>query len=446
MKYKLFNFPLLLISSLLFIGCSSDTENGFDERLSSAMVFPDDTECSELNTVTASDSIPMLVVLVNYNNQTISSTSNTWMNKIFGKNSNELNHYYLEASSDKFEFAQAKENLGCENDGVVSVKINRDHPNVDIDDYNQFETTVYSDLALALEEVDEYVDFSLYDNNANGNITPNELLLTFIIAGYEDSYEGMHVENGIWAHQYCMNLTSNTPTLDSVSLMGCQEDGNFALFGETHDMSNPHDATIGVIAHELGHSAFSLPDLYNTIGAKGGIGFFGLMGAGSWTIKNDSEHAGHTPAHFSAWSKVYNGWTTPLEENGTVALNETSSDSYNVYKIPINDSEYYLLENRNNSGYDRGLYSLDGDFNGGIALWHINENKLTDLNFEYNNVNADTNNKGIDLVEASNPTLDIDTYAIGHEKALFYFGNVDFFENNISNISERSSQMTLNIN
>jgi len=393
-------------------------------------------------------SIPMLGILVSYTNIKITSDESTWSTKLFGKNEHELNHYYQEVSNSKFEFSKAIENGGTPNDGIVSVSLNEYHPNTDIDS-SSFASRVYPHLKEALEATDAVVDFSNYDSDANGHITPDELLLTFIIAGYEDSYEGLHVRNGIWAHQHCMESSSNIPTLDSVTLMGCQNEGNYALFGEKHNRSNPYDATIGVIAHELGHSAFKLPDLYNTAGKSGGIGYFGLMGAGTWTYKDYSDKPGNTPTHFSAWSKVYMNWVTPTQESGTTTLNETSSDSYNIIKIPISANQYYLLENRNNSGYDRGLFSLDGDFDGGMAIWHVDENKLSSTNFEINNVNTDTDNKALDLVEATTSTkydnIDDDGSG-GYEKILFYSPSVNAFGTKVTNISQRGSQMTLNIN
>ena len=386
--------------------------------------------------------IPMLGILINYNNIHITSSVSSWSTKLFGKNEHQLNHYYAEVSNSKFEFKKANETNGITNDGIVTVTLNKNHPNTDIDSYD-FDLKMHPDLMDSLKVIDKEIDFSNYDSDANGHITPDELLLTFIIAGYEDSYQGYHVTNGVWGHQSCVN-NEYSPTVDGVTLMNCLSNGNFAMFGERHDIHDSHDATIGIIAHELGHSAFSLPDLYNTSGDEGGIGSFGLMGAGVWTRQSPKEEHGNTPTHFSAWSKIYMGWVTPMEESGSATLVESASDSYNIIKIPISANNYYLLENRNNYGYDKGLYSLDGVFDGGIAIWHINENKLTTENFLENNVNNNVNNKGVDLVEAQNTYIDYNRD--GGEKALFYSPHIDSFGTKITNISTRDSVMNLNIN
>jgi len=388
-------------------------------------------------------SIPMLGILVSYNNIAITSSDSVWSSKLFGFNEHELNHYYKEVSNSKFEFIKAKESSGIVNDGIISITLNKKHPDLDINS-PFYSIIIHQDLKDVLESLDSVIDFSNYDNNANGFITSDELALTFVIAGYEDSYEGIHVKNGTWGHQSC-SISSLSPTIDGVSLLGCLSGGNYAVFGEKHDIHNAHDATIGIIVHEIAHSVFLVPDLYNTSSSKGGIGNFGVMGGGVWATVDFQEYPGNTPVHFTAWTKVYLGWVEPIEGSGSESLYETSSPNYNVIKISINDDEYYLLENRNNSGYDRGLYSLDGNFNGGMTIWHINKKKLVSANIHFNTVNSNTSDKGVDLVEADNAVIDIISQSPGNEKALFYFPNVSEFNGIITDISKRGSSMTLNI-
>jgi len=437
----------ITLTFLLFTGCDSNNSTQIDTSIDNQATdeTPIHTETDTNEILIHQKSLPMLGILISYNNIQISSSPTTWSKKLFGKNEHELNHYYLQNSNNMFEFEPARESYNVVDDGIVSIKLNKNHPDIDIDSF-LFGDKVYPDLKQALMTADSVVDFSNYDTNADGSITPDELILTFIVAGYEDAYEGVHVQNGIWAHESCLYDSSLIPQLDGVTLMDCSVNGSFALFGEKHDRFNPHNATIGIIAHELGHSTFDLPDLYNTSNPnKGGIGFFGLMGAGTWATQNSTEYFGNTPTHFSAWSKIFNGWITPtIESSNSATLYESASNEYNIIKIPINSTSYYLLENRNNSGYDRGLYSLTGQFLGGMAIWKIDETKLTQSNIDLNNVNADTNNKGVDLVEAVNGI--IDRYADGgDENALYYQGNVDYFSTYATDISTRGSAMSLNI-
>ena len=56
------------------------------------------------------------------------------------------------------------------------------------------------------------------------------------------------------------------------------------MFGEHHAIvSRPsdHTATIGLVAHEMGHAFGFLPDLYDTDGTSDGIGRWGVMGFGA---------------------------------------------------------------------------------------------------------------------------------------------------------------------
>ena len=431
---------IYILLSLIFLISGCGTNNSTSTAETSPFIFETTNEVA-----VSKSSIPMLAILVNYDNIQIQSSDSVWSNKLFGKNEHQLNHYYMQTSKNNFSFEKAKESARTVDDGIVAVLLHKNHPNTDINTIS-FNNSVYPDLSAALSAADSVVDFSNYDSNADGAITPDELILTFIIAGYEDSYEGRHVNNGIWAHENCIQNSLIIPTLDSVKLMSCSMGGNFALFGERHNIQNPHDATIGIIAHELGHATFNLPDLYNTTNQdSGGIGFFGLMGGGTWTVQNKTEYFGNTPTHLSAWSKIYNGWITPTIENSTsTVLYETASLDYNIIKIPINSTSYYLLENRNNSGYDKGLYSLNGHFNGGIAIWKIDETQISTNDLFYNTVNANTAQKGIDLVEAIYGK--IDTGGDGDENALYYQGNVNSFKTLVSDISPRGSVMNLNIN
>jgi len=439
--YKIILLPILLLLTLT--GCTESNDEEDTPTVTTVPIVPivnDDKNDynTHIQPTTNPTLRPMLVILISYKDIQVSSSVSTWSNKIFGKNESQLNHYYNEISNSQFEFSQA-----TEYNGVASVYLDKNHPNTDIDS-SLFEKSVYPDLKAALEKTDSDISFDIYDKDGNGHITPDELLITFIIAGYEDSYEGMHVTYGIWGHQSCVS-SIYTPTLDGVTLMSCENDGNYAMFGEKHNKVNPHDATIGIIAHELGHSAFNLPDLYNTYNYNdGGIGYFGLMGGGTWTQKNVFEYAGETPVHMTAWSKVYTGWITPDKTNGSKVMNATSLNSFNVVKIPINSNEYYLLENRDNSGYDRGLFMLGGEFNGGLAIWKIDETKLTDYKINDNSVNNDIYNRGVDLIEAARANIDFG--GNGHEKNLFYYGNVNSLSNaGVSNISVRGETMTLEV-
>ncbi len=445
---KTFTLFMLLVLLFFLHGCG----NNSDEYTAPAEVLtgeayiysiPDDTTpVSNLKTTTTPPaSIPLLVLLLEYDNQQIVSSDATWHDKFFGNGDAQLNGYLNEVSNSQCSFTPADESYGTANDGIIKVHLNRDHF-----DTNNASGDLAADLNASINDADAYIDFSLYDSDYDGSITPRELTIIVVIAGYEEAYEGSGVANGVWAHQWAL-YNSYIPTVDGVSVFDGVSDGKYAVFGELHGSDNPHDATIGVIIHELGHATFDLPDLYNTANSSiGGIGAFGLMGSGSWARKDANEYPGDTPTHMTAWSKSYLGWVTPQEySNTTVTLDATDLASYNVVKIPISANHYYLIENRNNSGFDRGLASITGDFQGGLAIWHINNTKLTEDNFRSNNVNADTSDKGVDLVEAVDATLDTNG-GMGSASALFFNANREHFGEKVTNIPNPSANMTIEIN
>ena len=456
---------LIFIIGFLFYGCGSgdssstntETTNISEDTSSNITTLstsPDYIEAIPEDTTVVSKlaisphtggEIKTLVILVEYDNQPLSTSTLQWEDKIFGYNDKELNNYFQEVSKKKFKLVKAEETDDIANDGIIKVHLNKNHLDTDINSIF-FAQNLFNDLNEAIAKSDTYIDYSKYDLNNDGYITTNELAVIFVIAGYEDAFEGRHVTNGVWGHQSAMS-TDIAPVADGVKLFNKSENGKYAVFGELHDETSPHIATIGIIAHELGHAIFNLPDLYNTTGSTGGIGYFGLMGAGLWTTKDNNENPGDTPAHLCAWSKTFVGWVTPIElQNTSTKLIQTSSKDYNVIKIPISANHYYLLENRNDSGYDRGLRESGKMFQGGVAIWHINQEKLTVDYFESNTVNSNTSDKGVDLVEANEPLLDIIPNYGGSYKALFFDPNRTTFGDKVTDISEPGEFIYLNIN
>ena len=453
----LYQYCLFLLFSLFVTGCGSDIVDSRDTTDEPTIIsenyngedyiasIPSDTTpvpASELASIAKPPrNIPMLVVLLQYSNQTVVSSDAVWQRKMFGYDDKELNAYYKEISNAQCTFTPAKETKGADDDGIVRITLSKRHLDTDIDD-NNFPTLLDEDLSEALAKVDPYINFARYDTNGDGALQAYELTIVFIVAGEEDAYYGYHVSHGIWAHQSSFS-NFDAPMLDGVRVCDISKNGTYAIFGERH---GDHDATIGIIAHELGHALFGLPDLYNTDGGAGGIGFFGLMGAGSWTQKSFAEYPGDTPTHMSAWSKSFIHWVTPyVVHNKKEALYATTLSAYNVIKIPISANHYYLLENRNDSGFDRGLRSLDGMFRGGMLIWHINNTKLTKEDFASNTVNNTIYNKGVDVVEANDPVLDRDPQSGGNAHALFYRSNRASFGPKITNISEPGMIMQCNI-
>ena len=131
--------------------------------------------------------------------------------------------------------------------------------------------------------------------------------------------------------------------------------------------------TVGTICHEYGH-VLGLPDLYNFDFLKldvagpqqdsAGIGRWGLMGWGALGWRGDDG-----PASMCAWSRDQLGWVqvaVPGSSQETMVLEDVGREGA-VYRIPLNQSEYFLVEYRTraSSHYDR---NIPGE---GLLVWHV---------------------------------------------------------------------------
>jgi len=194
----------------------------------------------------------------------------------------------------------------------------------------------------ALQAADPDVNFGQYDNDGNGFV--DAFVVVHAGPGGEQTGQAGH----IWSHKWVL------PSAQSV-------DGKqvFAY------LTVPEDSRIGVCAHELGHLLFGFPDLYDTDNSSEGIGNWCLMAGGSWN------GGGDVPAHPSAWCKAQQDWVTVqnVTANGTLSIPDvkTSHTVHRLWKDGAAGQEYFLVENRQRSGYDQ---HLPGD---GLLIWHIDD-------------------------------------------------------------------------
>lgn len=186
-------------------------------------------------------------------------------------------------------------------------------------------------------------------------------------------------------------------------------------------------------------SHMGLPDLFDTNTGLSAIGRFGLMDGQAIFA-----YSGLFPPEPSAWEKIYLGWEIPHEISNsgqyqivlTAKLVSQLLDS-RIIKIPINNSEYFLIENRqrdakkdgitltiadngsiitktfpkDTTGFSiAGVDSLQGvildvdEFDwavpgNGIVIWHIDESVINSKIAE-NKINTDKFHRGVDVEEA----------------------------------------------
>ncbi len=333
---------------------------------------------------------PILVLLASFSNRSETYTASTFQNKIFGS-SNSVKDYYMRASFNQLNLIPALESHGSVNDGVIGwLNLGYSHP----DTGGNTNTNTALIVKNALIAADPYINYAVFDTNNDGYISRNELHIIVVVAGYEAAYGGPTFPS-VWAHHWSLDAIV-APTLDG-KVLGSLPKGGYSMFGEIHD---DHPATIGVIVHELGHD-LNWPDLYDVDGSSAGIGEWSIMASGSWN--QSSGYFGSLPALPDAWLKWYQGWISPIAVNGTISVNIPKADSNpTVYLLRTNPGgvdwifqeksgvgEYFLVENRQLSGYDAGLPGS------GLLVWHIDE--AVSYN---NNANANETRPLVKLMQA----------------------------------------------
>lgn len=263
----------------------------------------------------------------------------------------------------------------------------------------------------ACKLVDDSVDFSLYDNDNDGIAD----FVYVIYAGYGEADGG--AANTIWPHQYYIYQYLNL------------DDTKIYRYACSNEMDNytKHHTGIGTFCHEFSH-VLGLPDLYETdmdnLHDQKTLGQWSILDYGPYN--ND----GNTPPSYSAYERFFMGWLTPrlitepenvvLEDlkNNNEALLISSTDEHNLIGNDPDPTTFYLLENRQQTGWDEYLPGH------GLMLTKIQYN----YNKWYNNtVNNTATKMGVDLIEADGKAPQYDDYRpsngyMGKAKDLFPAG------------------------
>lgn len=242
------------------------------------------------------------------------------------------------------------------------------------------------------------INFSKYDWNGDGEVDQ----VFVLYAGHgEASYKDA---NTIWPHMYYLSASDYGKPL---SLDGVTVD-TYACSSELNGDGNLDG--IGTFCHEFSH-CMGFPDLYDTSYAGWfGMGDFDLMCSGSYN--GDSK----CPAGYSAYEKAECGWLTLKDmtnieqETSIVGVQPMSADgdAY-IIKNKGHKDEYYILENRQKTGWDSylpasGLMITHVDYDADIWDWNMPN---TSGKYEDANGNTKTNDhQRLTIFRAGNSSSD----------------------------------------
>lgn len=264
-------------------------------------------------------------------------------------------------------------------------------------------------IADALKIADADMDFSIFDNNGDGEVE----FVYCIYAGYGENVTG-NDENTIWPHQWELSSTTGTKTYDGVKFDVYACSNELAISEEfSQAYGGKYLSGIGTMCHEFSH-CLGLPDFYDTSSSGTGLSTFGywdLMDSGSYTAE------GYIPTGYSAYERDFMGWRTleVLTEKGDYSMEALTSGGYG-YKIvsDANSNEYYIIENRQQEGWDKYI------FNGGMLITHVDYNASA---WNNNTVNNTKSHLRYSLVPADNEIIEYDG-TNGSEVNASYKGDV----------------------
>lgn len=241
---------------------------------------------------------------------------------------------------------------------------------------------------------DPSVDFSQYDHNQDGFI--DNIYFFYAGKGEADSGDG----NAIWPHSAYYSDMAKDAGLSETSLkLNGVEVGNYTCSNEINGtLITPQPAGIGTFVHEFGH-VLGLADHYDV---NYGITTF-APGSFDTMAQASYNNNGNTPAAFSAYERACLGWIDlTVLKNGVDTLNVLPdlNDSNKAYVVPVrgtNDAEYFIMENRQQKGWDAFIPGH------GMLLWHIDYDAKA---WEKNELNITGTHQRVDIVEADNKLTD----------------------------------------
>lgn len=300
-----------------------------------------------------------LVVLVDFKNKKFADGHDLeyYKNVINGKDFSDEEEGYVGSVRDYF-LAQSNGQFELDFDVVGPVTMSKNYGYYGNDGAYQKDEKVYEMIKEACDGIQDKVNLKDYDWDGDGEADQ----VFFLYAGLGQASGGS--AGTIWPHESelrywpCGVLSYSTGKINTYA---CANE----LQPETQGSSRYISAGIGTICHEFSH-CLGFADMYDTTGGGGyGMSVFDVMDQGSYNGN------GFVPCNYTAFERIYAGWVEAIEliDPATVKDMKSVSDygrPFIMYNYK-NTNEYFLLENRQNTGWDKGLYGSNG-----LLIVHVN--------------------------------------------------------------------------
>lgn len=228
------------------------------------------------------------------------------------------------------------------------------------------------------------VDLTKYDADNDGIVD----MVYIIYAGLGEADGGD--PNTVWPHMW--NLQASA--MFAYQQIQGKRLGLYACSAEYRSDQRVEEGKsfsgIGTFCHEYGH-CIGLPDIYDVTYSGGyGMASYDVMSHGSY-LNN-----GNTPPNYSGFERYSVGWM--MYDDINVERDVTLSpigDSNTAVRLssPTNPDEYFVLENRQQEGWDAYLPAR------GLMITHIDYDEEV---WDRNAVNADPDHQHVKMMAADN--------------------------------------------
>ena len=291
-----------------------------------------------------------LIILVEYADQSFEAGHDQALFNNVANAENYSENGYKGSVKDYFK-AQSNGTFVLDFDVVGPVKLSQNYSYYGQNDGGGDDLRPGAMVVEALDSVKNQVNFADYDWDGDGEV--EQVYVLYSGKGEADGGD----DDTIWPHEWSLSgndygdvYTHNGITIDTYAC-GSELSGDGVLGG------------IGTFCHEFSH-CLGFPDMYDTkYSGFFGMGHFDLMSGGSYNGD------GFQPAEYTAYERMIAGWTIPTElVNDTVitsmeAVNK-QGETFIIYNKAYPD-EYYLIENRQKTGFDEALPSS------GLMITHV---------------------------------------------------------------------------